>query len=135
MVTVRHSGLAPALLRAAASPTSLVGGLDPGSDRLPFLGCEPLGRIRFGLVVGQGTRTGEVVFSTLAGVEVPLLPASLAGSLADARRELWTTDVVRTVAQQADSILGFLLVEEVVAIDENYVSVLRVEYRWPRQLG
>jgi hypothetical protein len=59
----------------------------------------------------------------------------LAGALPDARRELWTTDVVRTVAQEAHSILGFLLMEKVVGVDENHVPVLRVEYRWPRQLG
>jgi hypothetical protein len=59
----------------------------------------------------------------------------LAGSLSDARREFWTTDVVGTIAQEPHSTFGFLLVEEVVEVGENQVPVLRVEYRWPRQLG
>lgn len=50
----RHAGGGPAsvLLRAASPPTSPVGGLGPCSDRLPFLGREPLGRFGFGRIEG-----------------------------------------------------------------------------------
>jgi hypothetical protein len=123
-----------ATLPAAALPARLAGGLDPSSDCLPFLSREPLGRFGFGLIEGQSTRTSEVIFSTPAGIDILLLPSSLAGLLSDARRQVWTTDVVRTVAQNTHSIPSFLLVQEAVEVDEDHVPVLRVEYCRSRQL-